>query len=148
MDLSTMVKKLDKGVYKRHSELMADFELIVSNCVQFNGADSQLGLEAKALKKVWDLEWEKAANLIPINDCSWVYSISVELVDPVKYQITTYFAVVGGQQNARDLGTIKANLVADRYNSIGEPMQALQLSLHWIPTNHPAPILYSGCPNR
>jgi transcription initiation factor TFIID subunit 2 len=49
---------------------------------------------------------------------------SVELfnepVDPVKYQIPTYFAVIGGQQNARDLGTIKANLVADRYNSIGE----------------------------
>ncbi|PLW33747.1 hypothetical protein PCASD_12510 [Puccinia coronata f. sp. avenae] len=44
MDLSTMSKKLDQGFYKRQSDLMADFELIVSNCVQFNGAESHLGL--------------------------------------------------------------------------------------------------------
>ncbi|WAR52569.1 hypothetical protein PtB15_1B1012 [Puccinia triticina] len=131
MDLSTMVKKLDKGLYKRHSELMADFELIVSNCVQFNGAESQLGLEAKALKKVWDLEWEKAAKMSYtdkrsllglFNKLNQVPGVELfnEPVDPVKYQIPTYYAVIGGQQNARDLGTIKANLVADRYNSIGE----------------------------
>ncbi|EFP77426.2 uncharacterized protein PGTG_03382 [Puccinia graminis f. sp. tritici CRL 75-36-700-3] len=131
MDLSTMLKKLDKGTYKRHSELMADFELIVSNCVQFNGAESQLGLEAKALKKVWDLEWEKAAKMSYtdkrsllglFNKLNQVPGVELfnEPVDPVKYQIPTYFAVIGGQQNARDLGTIKANLVADRYNSIGE----------------------------
>jgi transcription initiation factor TFIID subunit 2 len=63
MDLSTMSKKLDQGFYKRQSDLMADFELIVSNCVQFNGAESHLGLEAKGLKKAWDAEWEKAAKM-------------------------------------------------------------------------------------
>ncbi|OAV86968.1 hypothetical protein PTTG_09387 [Puccinia triticina 1-1 BBBD Race 1] len=131
MDLLTMVKKLNKGIYKRHSELMADFELIVSNCVQFNGAESQLGLEAKALKKVWDLEWEKAAKMSYTDKQSLLglfnklnQAPSVELfnepVDPVKYQIPTCYAVIGGQQSAQDLGTIKANLVADQYNSIGE----------------------------
>jgi len=43
-----------------------------------------------------------------------------EPVDPVKYQIPTYYSVIGGEQNARDLGTIKANLVADKYNTIAE----------------------------
>lgn len=131
MDLSTMQKKLDKGVYKRRAELMADFNLVVSNCIQFNGAQSFLGLEAQGLKKAWLAEWEKAAKMSYtdkrsllglFNKLNQVPGVDVfsEPVDPVKYQIPTYFAVIGGEQNARDLGTIKANLVADRYNNIAE----------------------------
>lgn len=131
MDLSTMLKKLEKGVYKRHSELMTDFELIVSNCVQFNGAESHLGLEAKGLKKAWEAEWEKAAKMSYtdkrsllglFNKLNQVPGVDIfsEPVDPVKYQIPTYYSVIGGEQNARDLGTIKANLVADKYNTIAE----------------------------
>lgn len=40
MDLGTMEKKVMEGKYHSVSEFMADMELIVSNCVKFNGTDS------------------------------------------------------------------------------------------------------------
>ncbi|WAQ86369.1 hypothetical protein PtA15_7A95 [Puccinia triticina] len=55
-----------------------------------------------------------------LSKCRTSVELFNEPVDPVKYQIPTYCAVIGGQQSTQDLGTIKANLVADRYNSIGE----------------------------
>ncbi|KAI7963119.1 hypothetical protein MJO28_001213 [Puccinia striiformis f. sp. tritici] len=140
MDLSTMLKKLDKGNYKLQSELMNDFDLIVNNCIQFNGANSHLGLEAKNLRKVWINEWDKAAKMSytdkrsllglfnKLNQVPGVDMFS-EPVDPIKYQIPTYYSVIGGSENARDLGTIKKNLVADKYKNIHEFEMDVRLML-------------------
>ncbi|KAI9604502.1 hypothetical protein KEM48_000737 [Puccinia striiformis f. sp. tritici PST-130] len=89
----------NKGNYKLQSELMNDFDLIVNNCIQFNGAN------------------------IPGVD---MFS---EPVDPIKYQIPTYYSVIGGSENARDLGTIKKNLVADKYKNIHEFEMDVRLML-------------------
>ncbi|MBW0488935.1 hypothetical protein O181_028650 [Austropuccinia psidii MF-1] len=154
MDLTTMQKKVDKGVYKRLSELMADFDLIVSNCIQFNGAFSEVAAQAKALEKAWKTEWQKASKMSYIekrsllglfNKLNQVAGVDVfsEPVDPVALQIPTYFSVIGGKQNARDLGTIKSNLVADRYNNIQEFEVDIRLMLKNCFTFNPPESLVS-----
>lgn len=63
MDLSTMMKKLESGVYRYQSELMHDFDLMVTNSIKFNGPQSHVAMDAKALESVWWTEWEKASRL-------------------------------------------------------------------------------------
>lgn len=40
MALCRMEKKLNERVYKKRQEFVDDFDLIVTNCVEFNGKDS------------------------------------------------------------------------------------------------------------
>lgn len=60
MDLGTMTKKLDQGKYKKESQIFGDFNLIVRNCVKFNGLLSAAGMAAEALGALWKAEWRKA----------------------------------------------------------------------------------------
>lgn len=42
MDLNTIEEKLDSGSYKTVNQLKRDFQLIISNCRQYNGSDNGL----------------------------------------------------------------------------------------------------------
>ncbi|CAC5395151.1 unnamed protein product [Mytilus coruscus] len=51
MDLSTIEKKLTSGGYRTTKKFVADFNLMINNCFQFSGADSELGRMATRLRK-------------------------------------------------------------------------------------------------
>lgn len=40
MDLSTMAKKLDRGVYQTIDDVEADFKLMIDNCLTYNNKDT------------------------------------------------------------------------------------------------------------
>ncbi|GAB7349195.1 hypothetical protein MBLNU459_g8125t1 [Dothideomycetes sp. NU459] len=50
MDLSTMERKLKDGQYSSIDSFVADFELIVSNCITFNGAQHAASFAAQSLR--------------------------------------------------------------------------------------------------
>jgi hypothetical protein len=47
MDYSTMKKKLDRGEYRSAQAMQKDFVLIMSNCLEFNAANSDIVKEAR-----------------------------------------------------------------------------------------------------
>ncbi|CAG2225551.1 Cat eye syndrome critical region protein 2 homolog [Mytilus edulis] len=51
MDLSTIEKRLTSGGYRTTKKFVADFNLMINNCFQFSGADSELGRMATRLRK-------------------------------------------------------------------------------------------------
>jgi hypothetical protein len=53
MDLSTMLTKINASDYRTLGDLDADMLRMFDNCIQYNGADSELGAEAGSLKKRW-----------------------------------------------------------------------------------------------
>lgn len=63
MDLQTMGRKLDRGTYRTYGEFFSDFDLIVSNCQQFNTPESEPIWHALILQRNWRIEWEKASKL-------------------------------------------------------------------------------------
>lgn len=54
MDLGTMEKHVNEGKYGSVSELISDMDLIVANCVQFNGTDSFISNMARNIKASFD----------------------------------------------------------------------------------------------
>ncbi|VVC93055.1 unnamed protein product [Leptidea sinapis] len=50
MDLSTMGKKLDKGLYKTIDDVEADFQLMIDNCLAYNNKDT---LDVTCAKREW-----------------------------------------------------------------------------------------------
>jgi len=57
MDLRTMSKKIDSHCYGTFDSFTADFELIISNCLLYNDADSYLHRYALRMhRKVYALQ--------------------------------------------------------------------------------------------
>lgn len=54
MDLSTMEKKVNESKYHKVSEFISDMDLIVSNCILFNGAESFISNMARNIKASFD----------------------------------------------------------------------------------------------
>lgn len=54
MDLGTMERKVTEGKYSSVTEFLADMDLIVSNCVKFNGAESFISNMARNIKASFD----------------------------------------------------------------------------------------------
>ncbi|KAK7208401.1 Bromodomain-containing protein [Myxozyma melibiosi] len=50
MDLSTMEKKLTSSQYATIDQFVTDFELIVSNCIRYNGPESKIAEMGRSLK--------------------------------------------------------------------------------------------------
>lgn len=63
MDLQTMGRKIDRGVYNSYGELFSDFDLIVRNCQQFNTPGSEPIWHVLVMDREWRIEWEKANKL-------------------------------------------------------------------------------------
>lgn len=50
MDLGTMERKLEDNVYASVAEYVSDFDLIVSNAINFNGCAHPVGIAAKTMQ--------------------------------------------------------------------------------------------------
>lgn len=61
MDLGTVKKKLDKGLYKRPSELASDVRLIFSNAMTYNAPNSKIYNHARSLSEFWESNWAQIA---------------------------------------------------------------------------------------
>lgn len=62
MDLGTMNDKLQRGEYETAKDFKVDFNLIVKNCVKFNGEDHAVTNAAKELEKIFDKKWSEKAS--------------------------------------------------------------------------------------
>lgn len=54
MDLQTMEKKLNNNEYESPKAVVDDFELILSNCVQFNSTEHPVTEMSKSMQAAWD----------------------------------------------------------------------------------------------
>jgi hypothetical protein len=59
MDLGTVKRKLERGVYKTHEECAQDIRLIWSNCQLYNEAESDLWNLAKLYSKKFEDRYKK-----------------------------------------------------------------------------------------
>ncbi|XP_057373680.1 bromodomain adjacent to zinc finger domain protein 2B-like [Daphnia carinata] len=57
MDLSTIRKKLNDGIYKTRDDFCADLQLMFVNCVTFNEDDSPVGKAGHSMKTFFDSRW-------------------------------------------------------------------------------------------
>lgn len=57
MDLSTMKRKLDEGVYRTGAGFEADFRLMLANCRQYNPPDSDIIRMAVETEAIFDTKW-------------------------------------------------------------------------------------------
>lgn len=57
MDLSTIRKKLNDGVYKTRDDFCADLQLMFVNCVTFNEDDSPVGKAGHSMKTFFETRW-------------------------------------------------------------------------------------------
>ncbi|KAK9370793.1 Bromodomain-containing protein [Lipomyces kononenkoae] len=54
MDLSTMEKKLSSSQYSTVDQFVADFDLMIDNCIKFNGAESKIAEMGRSLKSSFE----------------------------------------------------------------------------------------------
>ncbi len=62
MDLGTVKRKLERGAYRRPSELAADVRLIFSNAMTYNTPNSKVYNYARTLSDFWESSWAQIAN--------------------------------------------------------------------------------------
>lgn len=160
MDFGTINQRLNQNKYETMEGFKEDVILVFRNCRQFNPpatfpyicADN---VEAAFLKE-WAramerrLEWGEKRNLqgvlsqlikeemwvtfpflcvSPLTTCSVRSFVFRVPVDPVLLQIPTYFDVIP-KKDARDLGTIKQKLDADKYDSVDALKADIDLMIH------------------
>lgn len=58
MDLSTMRKKLDGGLYPTAQKFFDDFKLMIRNCFVFNPAGTPVNQAGIELQRVFDEKWK------------------------------------------------------------------------------------------
>lgn len=63
MDLGTMKQKLESGQYYDAEGFYRDFKLIISNCVKYNGSESDVGKMAAQLDQVFNSRWAEKPDL-------------------------------------------------------------------------------------
>lgn len=160
MDFGTINQRLNQNKYETMDDFKEDVMLVFRNCRQFNPAGTFPYICADTVEaafvKEWGramekrLEWGEKRNLqgvlsqlikedmlvtvsflsIPsltgYSFSSFVFRVPV---DPVLLQIPTYFDVIP-KKDARDLGTIKQKLDADKYDSVDGLKADIELMIH------------------
>ena len=59
MDLGSVKRKLERGIYKSHKECADDVRLIWDNCMTYNADDSDFWRLAKAFSKKFEEKYKK-----------------------------------------------------------------------------------------
>ncbi|KAJ3144409.1 hypothetical protein HK101_002699, partial [Irineochytrium annulatum] len=59
MDLSTVAKKLERGQYRSQKQVKRDLDLMLDNCILFNGANNPYGVKATSMRKYFAKAWDK-----------------------------------------------------------------------------------------
>ncbi|KAK9457654.1 Bromodomain-containing protein [Dipodascopsis uninucleata] len=59
MDLSAIEKKLTGNEYKHVDQFVSDFQLMIDNCILFNGAQSKIADMARSLKASFDRQYKQ-----------------------------------------------------------------------------------------
>jgi transcription initiation factor TFIID subunit 2 len=159
MDFGTINQRLNQNKYETMEVFREDVMLVFRNCRQFNPlgtfpylcADNVEAAFVKEWPRVMEkkLEWGEKRSLqgilsqllkeemcaatslaIPpltiLSFSSFVFRVPV---DPVLLQIPTYFDVIP-KKDARDLGTIKQKLDADKYESSDALKADVDLMIH------------------
>lgn len=62
MDLGTMNEKLQRGEYESAKDFKADFNLIVKNCIKFNGDAHPVTDAVKQLEALFEKKWSEKAS--------------------------------------------------------------------------------------
>lgn len=62
MDLGTMNEKLQRGEYESAKDFKSDFNLIVKNCVKFNGEPHPVTEAVKGLEALFEKKWSEKAS--------------------------------------------------------------------------------------
>jgi len=57
MDLSTIKKRINEGVYKSKEEFLGDMRVIFDNCETFNEDDSPVGKAGHAMRDLFEARW-------------------------------------------------------------------------------------------
>ncbi|KAK0465504.1 uncharacterized protein EV420DRAFT_1514646 [Desarmillaria tabescens] len=130
MDFGTMSEKLAQNQYQTMEDFRADFELVISNCRQFNPVKTYPHDCAAVIEKYFRKEWPKlmerkltfaekrgllgVMTSIVKDNVSWIFR---EPVDPELLGIPTYFQVIP-RKDARDLRTIRTKLESDKYDTV------------------------------
>ncbi|KAK0246182.1 hypothetical protein EDD85DRAFT_924985 [Armillaria nabsnona] len=142
MDFGTMSEKLTQNQYQTMEGFRADFELVISNCRQFNPIKTYPHDCAAVLEKYFRKEWPKLVERkltfaekrgllgvmtsIVKDNVSWIFR---EPVDPELLGIPTYFQVIP-RKDARDLRTIRAKLESDKYDTVEAFQADIALMIH------------------
>ncbi|KAK0505753.1 TATA-binding protein associated factor Taf2 [Armillaria luteobubalina] len=142
MDFGTMSEKLTQNQYQTMEGFRADFELVISNCRQFNPIKTYPHDCAAVLEKYFRKEWPKLVERklsfaekrgllgvmtsIVKDNVSWIFR---EPVDPELLGIPTYFQVIP-RKDARDLRTIRTKLEADKYDTVEAFEADIALMIH------------------
>ncbi|KAK0208686.1 hypothetical protein DFS33DRAFT_1413599 [Desarmillaria ectypa] len=130
MDFGTMSEKLAQNQYQTMEDFRTDFELVISNCRQFNPVKTYPHDCAAVLEKYFRKEWPKLVERkltfvekrgllgvmtsIVKDNVSWIFR---EPVDPELLAIPTYFQIIP-RKDARDLRTIRTKLESDKYDTV------------------------------
>ncbi|OZJ04517.1 hypothetical protein BZG36_02242 [Bifiguratus adelaidae] len=145
MDLLTVKSKLDKGQYETPQAFYDDVKLIFQNCYTYNGPDSHVTNEGKALETIFAREWTLAQSQpetpkespkpaqpkrpAPHFDAAPYLSIVQSLrknpnamafnqpVDPEALGIPNYLEVI---DRPMDLSTVERKLKTGRYPSFDD----------------------------
>ena len=67
MDLSTIEKKLRESEYRDAQEFKADFDLIINNCITFNGVENPVSMMARNMDSTFQRQWSKLPTLESIS---------------------------------------------------------------------------------
>ncbi|GAA5828317.1 hypothetical protein JCM11251_006194 [Rhodosporidiobolus azoricus] len=128
MDLETMSKKLDTGMYPTYGSMFTDFDLIVANCERFNTPNTEPIWHVHILDRTWRLEWEKASKL-SYNTKRSLGSFLKKLMDegccqpfnmPVAQlcELVPAYPTIIPPDKQRDMNMLRRNLENDQYLTI------------------------------
>ncbi|GAA5910197.1 hypothetical protein JCM8208_006756 [Rhodotorula glutinis] len=132
MDLDTLGRRLEAGVYASYAHLFGDFDLIVANCERFNTPNTEPIWHVHILDRAWRTEWEKANKLSyntkrslggmlkRLMNTSPTAGVAAPFMVPIKdlvAQVPNYYEFIPPDQ-ARDLIMIRRKLENDEYATI------------------------------
>lgn len=124
MDLSTMEKKCQDGEYKSVTQFGNDFNLIIENCITFNGAESPITEMARSM----DSSFKKYMNNMP------AYEDTSTSAKPKKKSLPPVTSATTGTPKSQRAAAQAANAAVSSMSDAGTSNQSFALQPSGIPT--------------